>query len=178
MYDGFNAKLLDLLAHAMAQQTAAGAQNMALFDTAAGEVDAATYRARIVPVLAELLRRFRALDAATPVTYYSRGTGPAHWEALEGLPIQCLGIDWNHDLAGMLVRYGDRWCIQGNVDPQWLHLPGEELERRLRAWFGKVRALPPERLRGWVCGLGHGVLQKTPEANVLRFLAVQREMFG
>jgi uroporphyrinogen decarboxylase len=178
LYDGFNAKLLDLLAQAMWQQTSAGAENIALFDTAAGEVDADTYRERLVPVLADLLQRFRALDATTPVTYYSRGTGPAHWDALQSLPFQCLGIDWNHDLAEVLQRYGDRWCIQGNVDPQWLHLPGDELEGRLRDSFARVRALPAERLRGWICGLGHGVLQRTPEANVLRFIAVQREMFG
>ena len=118
------------------------------------------------------------LDPATPVTYYSRGTGPAHWDALTGLPIQCLGIDWNHDIGEVLTRYGERWSIQGNVDPQWLHLPGDELERRLRAYFGALKALPPERRRGWICGLGHGVLQRTPEANVLRFIALQREIFG
>jgi uroporphyrinogen decarboxylase len=178
LYDGFNAKLLDMLAHTMQQQTAAGVENIALFDTAAGEVDVQTYRTRIVPVLADLLQRFRALDPHTPVTYYSRGTGPAHWEALDGLPIQCLGIDWNHDISDVLTRYGDHWCIQGNVDPQWLHLPGDELERRLRAYFTKVLALPASSRRGWICGLGHGVLQKTPESNVLRFLAIQREMFG
>jgi uroporphyrinogen decarboxylase len=32
--------------------------------------------------------------------------------------------------------------------------------------------------RGWVCGLGHGILQKTPEDNVRRFVALQREIFG
>lgn len=178
VYAGFNAKLLDLLAQTMAQQTHAGAEVIALFDTAAGEIDAATYRTHVVPVLADLLQRFRKLDPATPVTYYSRGTGPAHWDALMGLPIQCLGIDWNHDIGEVLTRYGERWSIQGNVDPQWLHLPGDELERRLRAYFGAVKALPPERRRGWICGLGHGVLQRTPEANVLRFIALQREIFG
>jgi uroporphyrinogen decarboxylase len=178
VYAGFNAKLLDLLAQTMAQQTHAGAEVIALFDTAAGEIDAATYRMHVVPVLADLLQRFRKLDSATPVTYYSRGTGPEHWDALTGLPIQCLGIDWNHDIGEVLTRYGERWSIQGNVDPQWLHLPGDELERRLRAYFGAVKALPAERRRGWICGLGHGVLQRTPEANVLRFIALQREIFG
>jgi uroporphyrinogen decarboxylase len=178
LYEGFNAKLLDLLAKSMHQQTAAGAENLALFDTAAGEVDAQTYRTHIVPVLADLLQRFRALDPSTPVTYYSRGTGPAHWDALGDLPIQCLGIDWNHHMPDVLTRYGERWCIQGNVDPQWLHLPGEELERRLRDYFNEMLALPASARRGWICGLGHGVLQKTPESNVRRFIAIQREMFG
>jgi uroporphyrinogen decarboxylase len=178
VYETFNEKLLDLLAHNMALQSGAGAENIALFDTAAGEIDAAGYGRHVVPVLAELLARFRALDPTTPVTYYSRGTGPAHWDQLKGLPFQCLGIDWRHDLAEVLARYGQHWCIQGNVDPEWLHLPYAELEQRLTDWFSRIHALPAVMRRGWICGLGHGVLQRTPEANVRRFVTLQREIFG
>ena len=179
VYEDFNAKLLDLLAHNMALQSRAGADCVAVFDTAAGEIDAATYGKHVVPVLADLLARFRKLDATTPVIYYSRGTGPAYWDQLFGLPFQGLGIDWRHDLAEVLTRYGDRWCIQGNVDPDWLRdLSTDELEQRLRAYFAPIKALPAARRQGWICGLGHGVLQKTPEANVRRFVSLQRELFA
>jgi uroporphyrinogen decarboxylase len=178
VYQAFNTKLLDLLAHNMALQSGAGAECVAVFDTAAGEIDAATYGSSVVPVLAELLARFRKLDSTTPVIYYSRGTGPAYWDQLTDLPFQCLGIDWRHDLSEVLANYGDRWCIQGNVDPEWLHLPLEQLEPRLRDYFERLRALPAELRRGWICGLGHGVLQRTPEANVRRFVSLQREIFG
>jgi uroporphyrinogen decarboxylase len=178
IYAAFNEKLLDLLARNMAMQSQAGAQCVALFDTAAGEIDAPTYIQHVVPVLADLLARFRKLDATTPVIYYSRGTGPAYWDALQSLPFQCLGVDWRHDLSEILQRYGDRWAIQGNVDPQWLHLPPTELERRLQDYFARLHALPAQQRRGWICGLGHGVLQKTPEANVRRFVSLQREIFG
>jgi uroporphyrinogen decarboxylase len=178
VYQAFNAKLLDLLAANMALQSRAGAEVVALFDTAAGEIDADMYAQHVVPVLADLLARFRKLDATTPVTYYSRGTGPAYWDQLKGLPFQCLGIDWRHDMGEVLTQYGDRWAIQGNVDPEWLHLPIDELERRLRGYFAPLKALPAELRRGWICGLGHGILQRTPEANVRRFVTLQREIFG
>jgi len=178
VYAAFNDRLLDLLAHNMALQSRAGADNIALFDTAAGEIDAADYGRHVVPVLGELLAKFRQLDPHTPVTYYSRGTGPAHWNQLKGLPFQCLGVDWRHDLATVLADYGDRWCIQGNVDPEWLHLPYADLEARLTDWFTRIRALPAGLRRGWICGLGHGVLQRTPELNVRRFVTLQREIFG
>jgi uroporphyrinogen decarboxylase len=87
-------------------------------------------------------------------------------------------VDWRHPLPGVLARYADRWAIQGNVDPEWLHLPGPELEQRLREYFTAIRELPADLRRGWVCGLGHGILQKTPEDNVRRFVALQREIFG
>jgi uroporphyrinogen decarboxylase len=162
----------------MADQAAGGADNIAVLDTAAGEVDASLFAQRIVPVLGELLRRFRALDPHTPVTYYSRGTGPQQWRALDGLPIACLGVDWRHELAQVLREFGDRWCIQGNVDPDWLLLPGPEMETRVRAVFESVLALPAALRAAWICGLGHGILQKTPEANVRRFVQLQRELFG
>ena len=60
-------------------------------------------------VLADVLARFRKLDAVTPVTYYSRGTGPAWWDQLKGLPFQCLGVDWRHDITEVLKNYSDRW---------------------------------------------------------------------
>ena len=178
VYGAFNGKLLDLLAHNMALQSGAGAECVAIFDTAAGEIDAATYGSQVVPVLAELLQRFRELDPLTPVIYYSRGTGPAYWNLLRGLPFQCLGVDWRHPVTEVLAAYGDTWSIQGNVDPQWLHLPGEELERRLRDYFAPLLALPRAARAGWICGLGHGVLQRTPESNVRRFVQLQRELFG
>jgi uroporphyrinogen decarboxylase len=78
----------------------------------------------------------------------------------------------------VLARYADRWAIQGNVDPEWLHLPEPELELRLREYFLAIRDLPAHLRRGWICGLGHGILQRTPEANVHRFIALQREIFG
>jgi uroporphyrinogen decarboxylase len=178
VYQAFNGKLLDLLAANMALQSRAGAENIALFDTAAGEIDATSYGKHVVPVLADLLARFRRLDAHTPVTYYSRGTGPAYWDQLKDLPFQCLGIDWRHELGEVLANYGDRWCIQGNVDPEWLHLPYAQLEQQLTGWFTRIKELPAELRRGWICGLGHGVLQRTPEANVRRFVSLQREIFG
>jgi uroporphyrinogen decarboxylase len=178
VYAAFNDKLLDLLAANMALQSKAGAEVVALFDTAAGEIDAATYGKHVVPVLAEVMARFRKLDPTTPLTYYSRGTGPAWWDQLKDLPFQCLGVDWRHDITEVLKNYGDRWAIQGNVDPEWLHLPYDVLEGRLREYFERVRALPAELRRGWICGLGHGILQRTPEANVRRFVTLQREIFG
>ncbi|MEY4762125.1 MAG: hypothetical protein RLZZ200_1981 [Pseudomonadota bacterium] len=178
LYEGFNDKLLDLLAHNMQLQAQAGAEVIAVMDTAAGEIDAQTFGTKVVPVLADLLARFRKLDPATPVLYYSRGTGPAHWDQLAGLPIAALGIDWRHDMPEVLAKYGDRYAIQGNFDPEHLLLPTEQLEPLIREFLSRMKAVPAEMRRGWICGLGHGVLQKTPEAHVRLFLRLQREYFA
>ena len=177
-FQGFNDRLLDLLAENMALQARAGADTVAVLDTCAGEFDPATYREFIVPSLRELFSKFQALCPQIPISYYSKKTGPEHWRALEGLPIAYKGIDWHHDIASVLREWHGRWAIQGNIDPDWLFLEPAELERRLREVFNRVLALPAEMRKGWICGLGHGILQKTPESSVRLFIRLQREMFG
>lgn len=177
-YLGFCEKLGELLAENMALQARAGADGIALLDTCAGELDADAYREFAVPALRSVIDRFKALCPETPIIYYSKNTGPEHWRALSGLPIDCLGIDWHHDIVDVLREFGSAYSIQGNIDPDWLFLEPAELERRLRSVFAKVKELGPDVRRGWVCGLGHGILQQTPEDNVRLFLRVQKEIFG
>jgi uroporphyrinogen decarboxylase len=178
LYAGFCERLGELLAGNMVLQAQAGADCVALFDTAAGALDAAQFARHAVAPLAQVVARFRASCPDTPLIYYSRDTGPQHWRALEPLPIQCLGIDWRHDLADTLRAQTPRWCLQGNLDPEWLLLPAAELEARVRAVFGKVALLPAAARAAWVSGLGHGVLQRTPEDNVRLVLKIQKEMFS
>lgn len=178
-FPAFVEKLEDMLAHNMALQARAGADTISVMDTCAGEVDPATYGEIVVPALASLFRKYRALCPDVPISYYSKGTGPRHWDQLRELPIACKGVDWNHDIVDVLKRYGGRWSIQGNVDPHWLFLPLPELERRLREVFTRVkREVPITSRRGWICGLGHGILPKTPEESVRLFLRLQKEIFA
>lgn len=174
---GFCERLRELLAQNMALQARAGADTIAVLDTCAGEFDPTTFSSLVVPELRRLFSRFLELCPNTPITYYSKGSGPEHWQSLLDLPISCMGVDWRHDITKVLTEQGPHFAIQGNVDPAWLHLPERELETRLRAWFERVLTLPASARRGWVCGLGHGVLQRTPEANIRLFLKIQKEMF-
>jgi uroporphyrinogen decarboxylase len=177
-YAVFCDKLNDLLIENMVLQAEAGADTIAILDTCAGELSPDEFREFAVPALAKVMEGFKARCPDTPISYYSKGTNDEHWEALIDLPISCLGIDWNHNIAKVLHDWSDRWAIQGNVDPDWLFLDEAELSRRLRKVFSEVKALPPSDRRGWVCGLGHGILPKTPEENVRTFLKIQKEFFG
>lgn len=178
LYRAFTERLQSLLAANMILQAEAGADCVAIFDTAAGTLNPPGFARQVVPALAGVVREFRERCAHTPLIYYSRDTGPEHWAALREIDFQCLGIDWHHDLASVLPTHTQSRALQGNIDPQWLLLPAAELERRLRALFARVLALPAAQRAGWVCGLGHGVLPQTPEANVHLALRVQREMFA
>jgi uroporphyrinogen decarboxylase len=176
-YDGFVERLLDLLAENMALQARAGADTIAVMDTCAGEFSPETYARICVPTLQALFEKFQKKCPRTPITFYSKGTGPAHWETLRELPIGALGIDWHQNLARVLENWGERFAIQGNIDPEWLFLEPAELESRVRKVYQEVRAIKDRYLNGWISGLGHGVLPGTPEESVRLILRLQKEFF-
>ncbi|HEY4646159.1 MAG TPA: uroporphyrinogen decarboxylase family protein, partial [Steroidobacteraceae bacterium] len=100
-----------------------------------------------------------------------------HWRLLEGLPIAGIGIDWRTPIADVLAEFGGLWAIQGNLDPHALLLPESDYLKSLEQFFDPVLALPASKRRGWICGLGHGVLPATPEHHVRLFVDLQRELF-
>ncbi len=177
-FQGFCEKLLDLLAANMALQARAGADTIAVLDTCAGEIDADSFRKIVVPQLRGLLDRFKKLCPDVPVTYYSKGTGDAQWSTLGDLPIDVIGIDWKHYLPTVIRKWHTRFGIQGNFDPELMLLPARQLESKIRDFLQSVKELPRDMRFGWICGLGHGVLQKTPEENVRLFLRLQKEIYG
>lgn len=177
-FEGFFEKLKDLLVENMKIQAEAGASTIAVMDTCAGEFAADEFAEYARGALRAVLSEYQRKVPQVPVVYYSKGTSWKHWESLEDLPIAGLGIDWRTDLADVLSRFGTRWAIQGNIDPHWLFLESHELEVRLRKVFESVRQVPVEKRMGWICGLGHGIMPKTPEDNVRLFLKIQKEMFS
>ena len=177
-FEGFFERLLDLLAENMVLQAQSGADVVAVLDTCAGEFEPSLFKTAVVPYLEILFKKFKEKAPQTPIIYYSKGTTSHHWRSLQDLPISGLGIDWHHDMAQVLSDWSGKYAIQGNIDPNWLFLESTELESRLRKVFNTIKALPAEARKGWICGLGHGVLPKTPEQNVRLFLALQKEIFG
>jgi uroporphyrinogen decarboxylase len=177
-YLGFVELLKDLLLENMIMQAHAGADAIAVLDTCAGEFSPSILAQFVLPSLKALLGQFREHCPETPVIYYSKKTGGEYWSLLKGMAIDCLGIDWNHDLSDVLPEWSHQWAIQGNIDPSWLLKSPDELEGLLRVYFGKIKALPIESRQGWICGLGHGVLPKTPEENVRLLLSIQKEIFS
>ena len=176
-FPGFTEILAEFLAENMIMQAEAGADAIAMLDTCAGDFAPLVFREVVVPQIARVLGLFRQRFPDLPLIYYSKNTGPEHWAALQDLPIQGIGIDWHPPLAEVLTQWSDRWAIQGNIDPHWLFLDPQELEFLLRQVFNQVLALPAHTRRGWICGLGHGVLPKTPVENVRLFLRLQKELF-
>jgi uroporphyrinogen decarboxylase len=172
LFPRFCETIVPLLERNIALQFEGGAEIVMVFDTAAGELSPGVYRDVVQPAVERLARAFPGR-----LGYYSKGTQPAHfvdplWR--EGL-FAGRGIDHRWDLASEL-RARKTGFIQGNFDEGLLFTPPAEFESRVRRWLEPIAGLSKEERAGWVCGLGHGVLPKTPEENVRSFVRLVREV--
>jgi len=186
LYNGFAARIVPLLIESVRQQLQAGADIVMMFDTAAGALPPDVYSG-------DVARDVRAIATAHPgrVGYYARDFSDAHQAAagFDTIPLAGVGLDMHRDLAGAL-RNANRSLpavapsakvggfIHGNMDPPALLRTGASLEQALERFVAPLRALGAETRRGWMCGLGHGVLPGTPEDSVRRFVTFIRETFA
>jgi uroporphyrinogen decarboxylase len=173
LYDGrfadFCETLIPVIVEEMLIQAQNGAEAVALFDTAAGELSPQDYKELIVPRITEVLSEFKKKSPQTKVIYYSKHTQSHHIKALNLDFIDVIGVDWRCDLVEIQKLLPERMFVQGNFDPAWLHLPWDELEKKAKHYLQDLRARGLNFHR-WVTGLGHGVLIQTPEENVRRLV--------
>jgi uroporphyrinogen decarboxylase len=174
LYRRFARTMVPVLERMAARQLAAGADLVMIFDTAAGELAPAAYRRHIVADLTRI-----AASAPGRLGYFARGVHPAHFENGQSLPGPWAGhgFDWRWSLADVLARPGRQGFVQGNFDPALLHLEGKPLASAIDEFLRPLASLAPDVRRGWICGLGHGVLPGTPESSVRTFVkSVRRRL--
>jgi uroporphyrinogen decarboxylase len=176
LYRRFAQLMVPVLERVIAAQLEAGADLVMVFDTAAGELTPSDFQRHIVPDLSRL-----AASQPGRLGYFARGLQPSHLGGgceLPGAQWAGVGFDWRWNLADLLASDSRRGFVQGNLDPVVLQLEGEALSRALDDFMTPIAAVQPEARRGWICGLGHGVLPGTPEASVRTFVQTVRRRFA
>src|SRR5437899_2019405 len=158
-------KLLETIARATARylkaQVAAGASAVQLFDTWAGELDAATYRDFELPATQLLIEELA--PGETPVILFSKASNHL-LNSLLRTGANVLSVDWRMDLAHVREKFGDRIAVQGNIDPSVLLASQEAIAASVN------HAIRQTKGRGHILNLGHGILPDTPVENALAFI--------
>lgn len=163
-WQGFCEILIPELLTEMSVQAEGGADAVCLFDTAVGELTFVDFKEFVLPKLRKVTSEFKKLHPTKKVVYYSKLTHMNYLQEIQDKNIDVLGIDWRMDLASALKTLGNDYMIQGNFDPSYLHYDWANVEKKLEQFWAPLREL--KNLDRWICGLGHGVLQQTPEENV------------
>jgi uroporphyrinogen decarboxylase len=171
LFARFCERLIPLLVWNIELQLASGAELVMLFDTSAGNLSPAIFQAEVVPQLAQLTAKF-----PTQLGYYSKGTNQAHLDYPLFTEGNWAGVAVDHewDLRDAFELFPSGF-IQGNFDQRLLLLERNDLKRLLLDY---LRPLATQPRRGWICGLGHGVLPTTPEENVRLFVNTVREVLA
>jgi uroporphyrinogen decarboxylase len=156
------ARLLDLLTGCVADylsaQIEAGADAVQIFDTWGGLLTPDEYRRTSLPAIAAVIERLPR--KGVPVIVFSKGAGASVREIAAAGP-DVVGLGPDDDIGEMRRLVGETVALQGNLDPDSLSLPADELLARageILSGFGKGP--------GHVFNLGHGIRPDAPVDNV------------
>lgn len=173
LFPSFLEKLYPLLEQNIRLQLAGGAEVVMIFDTAAGEVSPAFFQTFLQPSLARLCSTFPG-----QLGYYSKGTQPCFFNpAFTQLPWAGQGFDHRCAITDSF-NIQEKGFVQGNFDQSLLFLEPDQLKAMIQTYLDPIKKRTPEARAGWVSGLGHGVLPKTPEKNVHLFIETVRKEFA
>jgi uroporphyrinogen decarboxylase len=173
MFPTFLETMLPLLIENIRLQFAGGAEIVMIFDTAAGEVSPRFFQQWIEPVLARLIQEF-----PSRLGYYSKGTQPTFFKSsFTDLPWAGQGFDHRCNLQDSF-KVQNKGFVQGNFDQSLLFLDTPEFKSVLADYLAPMKDMSIQDRAGWVSGLGHGVLPKTPEKHVKMFVDTVREVLS
>ncbi|MGH9413282.1 MAG: uroporphyrinogen decarboxylase [Terriglobales bacterium] len=160
-WDELMRKLVSGLAGFLAEQAAAGAAALQLFDSWAGALAPQDYRQFVLPHNQRLVQAAQA--AGVPVIYFSTGT-TGYLELIADTGADVLSLDWRISLADAWRRLAARPhppALQGNLDPTLLLAPLPVLRAGVADLLHQARGH-----HGFIFNLGHGILPATPVAAV------------
>jgi uroporphyrinogen decarboxylase len=153
-------KLTTVLFDFAAQQVAAGADVIQVFDSWAGALSPTDYRQYVLAPTTALIARIRALGV--PVIYFGVDTASL-LPAMRETGADVLGLDWRVPLDQAWRTLHHAVAVQGNLDPIALFAP----EAVLHARVAEVLAAAANR-PGHIFNLGHGIVPTTPVSAVLQ----------
>lgn len=169
--------LTELIRKNIKLQLDAGAEVVMIFDTAAGEVSHQFFQEHLSPTLLQWASEFPG-----KLGYYSKGTHPSFFSPnFIQAPWAGRGVDHRWSLPQLLKENNKnniKGFLQGNFDQALLFQETPRFEKSLETYLRSYQVLSEAERAGWVCGLGHGVLPKTPEAHVKKFIETVRKAFS
>lgn len=169
----FSEHLLPLLSNCIKEQLENGAEVVMILDTSAGSLSPQHYENYAKPAIEKL-----AMDHPNKVAYYAKESTRDQIQLLKDLPISGFGYDHRYNLSSLLKENTEKKIVQGNFDQTLLFANSDVFKSYLQSWLSPLLQLSPEERAGWVCGVGHGILPKTPEENVRTFIHTVREAFN
>jgi uroporphyrinogen decarboxylase len=158
-------KITDITINYLKAQVKAGADIVQVFDSWAGALSPADFKAYARPYLVQISD---AVSTDAPVILFPKGT----WHAIEDLSktsASGIGIDWTITPQQARAFAGDRVALQGNFDPSKLLAPIPQIKKWVKEMldgFGAQR---------YIANLGHGITPNVPVDHAKAFVDAVKE---
>lgn len=165
--------LTDITIVFLQEQLAAGVDAIQLFDSWAGALSQADYRAHVLPhserVFAEIA------DAGVPRIHFGVGTGEL-LGAMGEAGADVVGVDWRVPLTEAVRRVGPGKALQGNLDPAVLFAGWPVVEAQARRIVDEADSALAMGAAGHIFNLGHGVLPDTDPGVLTALVQLVHEL--
>jgi len=170
--------LTDVTVAFLRTQLDAGVDAIQVFDSWAGTLSLADYRAYVLPHSARVFTELAG--HGVPMTHFGVGTAEllgAMSEAVVGHGTPAVvGVDWRTSLTDAAGRVRPGCALQGNLDPVVLLSGWPVVERAVRAVVEDGRRAVDAGAVGHVFNLGHGVLPATDPEVITDAVALVHEL--
>ncbi|RXZ82235.1 uroporphyrinogen decarboxylase [Paenibacillaceae bacterium] len=149
-------KLGDMVITYLRAHMQAGGKALQLFDSWVGALAPEDFRTYVLPTIERIFDELS--DLPQPKIYFPGvGSGELLPE-LASLKTDVIGLDWRVSIAEGRRRVGDKFAVQGNLDPLVLTGPMDVIQEKARGIIDSGLEKP-----GFVFNLGHGLF---PEASL------------
>lgn len=153
--------LTDITIAFLRAQLDAGVDALQLFDSWAGALSLADYRAAVLPHSTRIFQEFAGVGV--PMTHFGVGTAEL-LGAMGEAGATVVGVDWRTPLNVAASRVGSGKALQGNLDPAVLLAGWPVVESEVRRIVAEGRQAVADGAAGHIFNLGHGVLPDTDPA--------------
>jgi len=154
-------KVTEVVKFYMQKQIEAGADVVQIFDSWAAAIEPAKYDEFSWKYMVEIAEYIKEKFPHVPVILFPKGIAPFLDKVYGNFDV--FGVDWGTPMAFAKEKLGDRYVLQGNMEPCRLYSKEATTEcvESLQEIMGGKRH---------IFNLGHGILPDVPVENAIHFV--------
>jgi uroporphyrinogen decarboxylase len=161
------AKVTEVVKHYLAKQIESGADAVQIFDSWAAALERDAYFEFSWNYMKEIAAYIKARYPHIPIIMFPKGIG-AYLDGIDG-DFDVFGVDWATPIELAKEKLGNRYVLQGNMEPTRLY--SQTATKEAVEQIAKVM-----KESRHIFNLGHGILPDVPVENAQYFVKLCQEI--
>ncbi|MCH9812622.1 MAG: uroporphyrinogen decarboxylase [Epsilonproteobacteria bacterium] len=161
------AKVTEVIKIYLEKQIEAGADVVQIFDSWAAALEKSRYFEFSWDYMKEIAAHIKAKYPHIPIIMFPKGI-PAYLDDIDG-EFDVFGVDWSTPMALAKEKLGDKYVLQGNMEPCRLYS-----QKETHACVTSIAQTMKEGRH--IFNLGHGILPDVPVDNAKYFVKLCQEV--